>query len=153
MIRTRLALLESVLLIVTLSAQNIPPASMVDVDFSLVSWEKGQVLVRFADQLSPSPNTAKSQTKITPVDQILADYQGVNLEQLFSVQKPITRGEMGFTKYSGKYYEYPKLTNIYKVSTKDTTYGAVFPLITALVNLVVDYVVYAEPNYHFETDV
>ncbi|MEJ6821278.1 MAG: hypothetical protein QNK59_02105, partial [Flavobacteriales bacterium] len=59
-----------------LFAQNAPPTSMQDVDFSLVSWERGQVLVRFADQLSPSLNVAKSQTKISPVDQILADYQG-----------------------------------------------------------------------------
>ena len=126
-----LGLLTSVVLFMSsTSAQNIPPASMADVNFSLVSWERGQVLVRFADQLSPSLNTAKSQTKITPVDQVLADYQGVKLEQLFPVQKPIPGGEKGFTTYTGKYYEYPKLTNKYKVSTKDTTYGAVFPLIT-----------------------
>jgi hypothetical protein len=136
-----------------LNGQNLPPASMADVNFSLVSWERGQVLVRFADQLSPSLNTAKSQTKITPVDQVLADYQGVKLEQLFPVQKPIPGGEKGFTTYTGKYYEYPKLTNIYKLTIKDTTYGAVFPLITALENLGDDYVVYAEPNYHFESDV
>ena len=136
-----------------LNGQNLPPASMADVNFSLVSWERGQVLVRFADQLSPSLNTAKSQTKITPVDQVLADYQGVKLEQLFPVQKPIPGGDKGFTTYTGKYYEYPKLTNIYKLTIKDTTYGAVFPLITALENLGDDYVVYAEPNYHFESDV
>ena len=136
-----------------LNGQNLPPASMADVNFSLVSWERGQVLVRFADQLSPSLNTTKSQTKITPVDQVLADYQGIKLEQLFPVQKPIPGGDKGFTTYTGKYYEYPKLTNIYKLTIKDTTYGAVFPLITALENLGDDYVVYAEPNYHFESDV
>ena len=149
-----IGLLTSVVLFMSsTSAQNIPPASMADVDFSLVSWERGQVLVRFADQLSPSLNNAKSQTKITLVDQILADYQGVKLEQLFPVQKPIPGGEKGFTTYSGKYYEYPKLTNIYKLTIKDTAYGSVFPLITALENLGDDYVVYAEPNYHFEADV
>jgi len=136
-----------------LAAQNIPPASMSDVDFSLVNWERGEVLVRFADQLNPSLNADKSETKINPIDQVLADYQGVSLEQLFPVQKPIPGGAKGFTTYSGKHYEYPKLTNIYKVSIKDTTYGAIFPLITALENLGDDYVVYAEPNYHFETDV
>ena len=136
-----------------LNGQNLPPASMADINFSLVSWERGQVLVRFADQLSPSLNTAKSQTKITPVDQVLADYQDIKLEQLFPVQKPIPGGDKGFTTYTGKYYEYPKLTNIYKLTIKDTTYGAVFPLITALENLGDDYVVYAEPNYHYETDV
>jgi hypothetical protein len=62
-----------------LAAQNIPPASMSDVDFSLVSWERGEVLVRFADQLIPSLNADKSETKINPVDQILADYQGIKL--------------------------------------------------------------------------
>lgn len=136
-----------------LAAQNIPPASMSDVDFSLVSWERGEVLVRFADQLIPSLNADKSETKINPVDQILADYQGIKLEQLFPVQKPIPGGALGFTTYTGKYYEYPKLTNIYKVSIKDTSYGAIFPLISALENLGDDYVLYAEPNYHFESDV
>jgi len=136
-----------------LSAQNTPPTSMADVDFSLVSWERGEVLVRFADHLSPILNTTKSRTKIGQVDAILVDYSQVRMEQLFPVQKPIPGGEKGFTTYTGKYYEYPKLTNIYKVSIKDTTYGAIFPLITALENLGDDYVIYAEPNYHFETDV
>ena len=136
-----------------LSAQNTPPTSMADVDFSLVSWERGEVLVRFADHLSPMLNTTKSRTKIGQVDAILVDYSQVRMEQLFPVQKPIPGGEKGFTTYTGKYYEYPKLTNIYKVSIKDTTYGAIFPLITALENLGDDYVIYAEPNYHFETDV
>jgi subtilisin family serine protease len=120
---------------------------MADVDFSLVSWERGQVLVRFADQLSPSLNNAKSQTKITQVDQILADYQGVQLEQLFPVQKPIPGGDKGFTTYMGVYYDYPKLTNIYKISIKDTSNGAIFLLITALEGLGEEYVLYAEPNY------
>lgn len=136
-----------------LSAQNTPPTSMADVDFSLVSWERGEVLVRFADHLSPILNTTKSRTKIGQVDAILVDYSQVRMEQLFPVQKPIPGGEKGFTTYTGKYYEYPKLTNIYKVSIKDTTYGAIFPLITALENLGDDYVIYAEPNYHFESDV
>lgn len=136
-----------------LSAQNTPPTSMADVDFSLVNWERGEVLVRFADHLSPILNTTKSRTKIGQVDAILIDYSQVRMEQLFPVQKPIPGGEKGFTTYTGKYYEYPKLTNIYKVSIKDTTYGAIFPLITALENLGDDYVIYAEPNYHFETDV
>ena len=148
-----LALLSISFLTTTINAQNIPPASMADVDFSLVSWERGEVLVRIADKLNPSLNSGKSKTKISAIDQILADYQGVKLEQLFPIQKPIPGGEKGFTTYTGKYYEYPKLTNIYKVSIKDTTYGAIFPLITALENLGDDYVVYAEPNYHFETDV
>ena len=148
-----LGLLSICFLTTTIYAQNVPPASMSDVDFSLVSWERGEVLVRIADNLNPSLNPSKSETKISAIDDILADYQGVKLEQLFPVQKPIPGGEKGFTTYSGKYYEYPKLTNIYKVSIKDTTYGAIFPLITALENLGDDYVVYAEPNYHFETDV
>jgi hypothetical protein len=135
-----------------LFAQNVPPASMADVDFSLVSWEKGEVLVRFADHQTIQLNAAKSQTKIGLVDQILSDYQGVQLEQLFPVQKQIPGGEKGFTTYTGKYYEYPKLTNIYKVAIKDTSYGSIFPLIKALENLGDDYVVYAEPNYHFKTD-
>ena len=54
-----------------LSAQNTPPTSMADVDFSLVSWERGEVLVRFADHLSPILNTTKSRTKIGQVDAIL----------------------------------------------------------------------------------
>ena len=146
--KTILTLITSVLVFIgTSSAQNVPPASMADVDFSLVSWERGQVLVRFADQLSPSLNNAKSQTKITQVDQILADYQGVQLEQLFPVQKPIPGGDKGFTTYMGVYYDYPKLTNIYKISIKDTSNGAIFLLITALEGLGEEYVLYAEPNY------
>ena len=116
---------------ITSSGQNVPPASMADVDFSLVSWERGEVLVRIADNLNPSLNTSKSRTKISLIDNVLADYQGVKMEQLFPVQKPIPGGKQGFTTYTGKYYEYPKLTNIYKISIKDTSYGAIFPLITA----------------------
>lgn len=148
-----LALLSMCFLTTTINAQNVPPASMADVDFSLVSWERGEVLVRIADKLNPSLNPGKNRTKISQIDQILADYQGLKLEQLFPVQKPIPGGKKGFTTYTGKYYEYPKLTNIYKISIKDTSYGAIFPLITALENLGDDYVVYAEPNYHFESDV
>lgn len=151
--RLLLALLSICFLTTTIYAQNVPPASMADIDFSLVSWERGEVLVRIADKLNPSLNPSKSKIKISAIDQILADYQGVKLEQLFPVQKPIPGGAKGFTTYTGKYYDYPKLTNIYKVSIKDTTYGAIFPLITALENLGDDYIVYAEPNYHFETDV
>ena len=151
----RKSLLIAILLlsqVTSLTAQNSPPASMADVDFSLVSWERGEVLVRFADQLTPSLNTAKTETKINLVDQVLSDYQGVKLEQLFPVQKPIPGGALGFTTYTGKYYEYPKLTNIYKVSIKDTSYGAIFPLISALEGLGDDYVLYAEPNYMCKTN-
>lgn len=136
-----------------LFAQNAPPISMQDVDFSLVSWEPGDVIVRLADPLNPQLNSSKSKTKISVVDAVFSDYTGATLTQLFPVQKAIPSGEKGFTTYSGKYYDYPKLTNIYKISIKDTTYGAIFPLITALENLGDDYVVYAEPNYHFEADV
>ena len=66
-------------LITNVHSQNVPPASMADVDFSLVSWERGEVLVRIADQLNPSLNVDKSETKISVVDQVLADYQGVKL--------------------------------------------------------------------------
>ena len=136
-----------------LFAQNAPPISMQDVDFSLVSWEPGDVIVRLADPLNPQLNSSKSKTKISVVDAVFSDYTGATLTQLFPVQKAIPSGEKGFTTYSGKYYDYPKLTNIYKISIKDTTYGAIFPLITALENLGDDYVVYAEPNYRFEADV
>ena len=136
-----------------LFAQNAPPISMQDVDFSLVSWEPGDVIVRLADPLNPQLNSSKSKTKISVIDAVFSDYTGATLTQLFPVQKAIPSGEKGFTTYSGKYYDYPKLTNIYKISIKDTTYGAIFPLITALENLGDDYVVYAEPNYHFEADV
>ena len=108
-----LALLSMCFLTTTINAQNVPPASMADINFSLVSWERGEVLVRIADHLNPSLNPSKSKTKISAIDQILADYQGVKLEQLFPVQKPIPGGAKGFTTYTGKYYEYPKLTNIY----------------------------------------
>jgi len=136
-----------------LFAQNAPPVSMQNVDFSLVSWEPGEVIVRLADPLSPQLNSNKNKTKISVVDAVISDYAGATLTQLFPVQKVIPSGEKGFTTYSGKYYEYPKLTNIYKLSIKDTAWGSIFPLITALESLGKDYVVYAEPNYHFEADV
>lgn len=134
-------------------AQNSVPTSMLDVDFSRVDWERGEVLVRFSDALHPRRNSAKDRVGIFAVDQVLMDYTGVKLEQLFPVQKPIPSGAKGFTTYTGRYYEYPKLTNIYKISFKDTTWDGIFPLISALENLGSEYVVYAEPNYKFETDV
>ena len=136
-----------------LFAQNAPPVSMQNIDFSLVSWEPGEVILRLADPLSPQLNSNKNKTKISVVDAVISDYAGATLTQLFPVQKAIPSGEKGFTTYSGKYYEYPKLTNIYKLSIKDTAWGSIFPLITALESLGRDYVVYAEPNYHFEADV
>ena len=151
---TRLLLVLSVFLMTgSLTAQNNVPESMLGVDFSMVDWERGEILVRFADHLSPSLNTTKSQTKIGAVDAVLADYSEVRMEQLFPVQKPIPGGEQGFTTYSGKYYEYPKLTNIYKISFKDTAWDGIFPIIRAFEDLGDDYIVYAEPNYKFETDV
>ena len=129
-------------------AERPHPQLLID---DLVHWVDDEIIIRFNDDLNVTFNQ-NNETEIAVVDRVLKRYSIQEAEQLFPFQKPIPSGEKGFHTYSGKYVEYPKLTNIYRVRF-DSNGDAmqVFELMDELQNLV-GIIKYAEPNYLMKTD-
>ena len=135
---------------IVVNAQAVRPHPQLLID-DLVSWEQGEIIVRFDDNLIVNFNN-KSRTEIELLDRILDRHGVTSAEQLFPFQKPIPGGLKGFKTYTGKYIEYPKLTNIYRLKyDQGSDYMNVFEFMDELQNLT-GYVLYAEPNYHMKTD-
>jgi len=129
-------------------AERPHPQLLID---DLVHWVSDEIIIRFSDDINVSFNQ-KNETEIAAVDRILKKYSIQEAEQLFPYQKTIPSGEKGFYTYSGKYVEYPKLTNIYRVRfDSGDDLMQVFELMDELQNLS-GIILYAEPNYLMKTD-
>lgn len=116
-----------------------------------VTWEQNQLVVRFSDQLSIQFN-GEHKLGIPAIDAILNANKLIDAKQLFSIQKQIPDGAVGFTTYTGQYVQYPKLTNIYLLKFDTIFVGtSIFEIINELQQHQ-DQIVYAEPNYRFKLD-